>query len=37
MEVTVPGSSFSTLLDTTDGASGKGSIPAYKNMCSLHA
>jgi hypothetical protein len=28
MEVSVPGSSFSALLDTTDGLSGEGSIPA---------
>ncbi len=30
MEVSVPGSSFSALLDTTDGLSAEGSIPAYK-------
>ncbi len=37
MEVSLPGPSLSALLDTTEGASGEGSIPACKNLCSLHA
>ncbi len=32
MEVSVPGPSLSALLDTTDGLSAEGSIPAYKKM-----
>jgi hypothetical protein len=32
VELSVPGSSFSALLDTTDGLSAEGSIPAYKKL-----
>jgi hypothetical protein len=32
IEVSVPGSSFSALLDTTDGLSAEDSIPAYKKL-----
>jgi hypothetical protein len=32
MKVSVPGPSFSALLDTTDGLSAEGSIPAYNKL-----